>query len=93
VIRRLCGFEAEEPLSGQRALTWEVLEGVRPLARGFGVEVAMTVDAVRAGFRVVEVPVPMEHIPTGRDLPGFAHRARQGIDLLSAAAPRALRLR
>lgn len=91
VIRRLCGFRAQEPLSGQRAITAEALAAVRPLARGFGVEVAMTVDAVRAGYRVVEVPVAMRHEPTGRDLAGFLHRGRQGLDLLGAALPRALR--
>lgn len=90
VIRVLSGFAAAEPLSGQRALRRHVLDAVRPLAAGFGVEVAMTVDAVRAGFHVVEVPVRMEHAPTGRNLAGFRHRARQGLDLLRAAAPRAL---
>lgn len=93
VIRRLSGFRAREPLSGQRALTREAMEAVRPLARGFGVETAMTVDAVRMELRVVEVPVAMSHRPTGRDLAGWAHRARQGLDLLAAAVPRALGLR
>jgi hypothetical protein len=88
VIRAQCGFRAGEPLSGQRALTGEVMSAVRPLAPGFGMEVAMTVDAVRAGFRVHEVPVAMTHAPTGRDLAGFAHRARQGWDLLAAAGRR-----
>jgi glycosyltransferase involved in cell wall biosynthesis len=88
VIRAQCGFRAREPLSGQRALRREVLNAVRPLAPGFGVEVAMTVDAVRAGFRVREVPVAMTHAPTGRDPAGFAHRARQGWDLLAAAGRR-----
>jgi glycosyltransferase involved in cell wall biosynthesis len=89
-IRRLSGFRAAEPLSGQRAITAACLAAVRPLAPGFGVEVAMTVDAVRAGFGVVEVPVAMRHAPTGRDLAGFVHRGRQGLDLLRAALPRAL---
>jgi glycosyltransferase involved in cell wall biosynthesis len=92
VIRSLCGFPAREPLSGQRAVRAEALEAARPLARGFGVEVAMTVDVVRAGFRVREVSVPMFHVPTGRDFSGFLHRARQGRDVVRAAVPRALRL-
>ena len=92
-IRALSGFRAEEPLSGQRAVTEEVLSAVRPLAPGFSVEVAMTIDAVRAGFRVVEVPVAMEHEPTGRDLPGFVHRAKQGVAVVRAALPRALGFR
>lgn len=88
VIRALCGFRVAEPLSGQRALSAEVLASVRPLAPGFGVEVAMTVDAVRAGYRVAEISVPMHHAPTGRTVAGFRHRGRQGWDLLRAAAPR-----
>lgn len=88
IIRRLSGFTTLEPLSGQRAVRREVLDAVRPLAPGFGVEVAMTIDAVRAGFRVVEVPVRMHHAVTGRNLAGFLHRARQGRDLLGAALRR-----
>lgn len=93
VVRGLSGYRPEEPLSGQRVLTREVLAAVRPLATGFGVEVAMTIDAVRAGFRVVEIPVDMEHEPTGRDLDGFVHRARQGWAVIRAAGPRVLRHR
>ena len=89
-IRRLSGFRAEEPLSGQRAVTATCLAAVRPLAHGFGVEVAMTIDAVRAGYRVVETPVDMHHAPTGRNMAGFIHRGRQGADLVRAALPRAL---
>lgn len=88
VILGLAGFRTREPLSGQRAITREALDAVRPLAPGFGVEVAMTIDAIRAGFRVLELPVAMEHAATGRDLAGFRHRARQGRDLLRAAARR-----
>jgi hypothetical protein len=93
VIRALSGFRAAEPLSGQRAAARAVVEAVRPLAGGFGLEPAMTIDAVRMGFRVREVAVPMRHVPTSRDVPGFVHRARQGRDLLAAALPRALRMR
>lgn len=93
VIRMLSGFEAAEPLSGQRALTREVLAAVRPLAGGFGLETAMTIDAVRMGFRVVEVQLPMRHRSTGRDARGFLHRGRQARDLLLAATPRALGIR
>src|ERR671922_2920652 len=89
-IRRLSGFRPVEPLSGQRAVTAACLAAVRPLAPGFGVEVAMTIDAVRAGFRVVEVPVTMRHAPTGRDLAGFVHRGQQALDLLRVALPRTL---
>ncbi|MGH2672090.1 MAG: glycosyltransferase family 2 protein [Actinomycetota bacterium] len=92
-IRLGSGLEVREPLSGQRALSAEALEAVRPLARGFGVETAMTIDAVRAGLRVLEVPAELGHRPTFRDVRGFAHRGRQGWDIVRAAVPRMLGLR
>lgn len=76
-IRALCGFEARAPLSGQRALSPAAVSVATPLARGFGVEVALTVHVRRAGGRILEVPTSMEHAATGRDLAGFAHRGRQ----------------
>ncbi|HJS27708.1 MAG TPA: glycosyltransferase [Actinomycetota bacterium] len=88
-IRVQCGFRATEPLSGQRALTARAMDAIRPLAPGFGVETAMTIDAVRAGLRVVEVPIDgLDHRPTYRDAPGFTHRARQGWDIARAVWPR-----
>jgi Glycosyl transferase family 2 len=88
-IRIECGFHATAPLSGQRALTARAMALVRPLAPGFGVETAMTIDAVRAGLRVVEVPVAgLDHRPTYRNAPGFLHRARQGLDIARAVWPR-----
>jgi hypothetical protein len=92
-ITKLSGHEPVAPLSGQRAATRAALEGCRPFAQGFGLETAMTVDAVRLGFRVLELPVAMRHRPTGRSVSGFAHRARQGWDILGALVPRAIGLR
>ncbi len=91
VIRLLSGFRTREPLSGQRAIRAEVLNAVRPLAPGFGVEVAMTIDAVRAGFRVVEVELPLEHRATGRTAAGFRHRARQLADFARVYASRRMK--
>lgn len=71
------GFIANAPLSGQRALTRACLDAVRPFATGYGVEVALTIRALRAGLRVIEVPTTMSHAATGRDLKGFIHRGRQ----------------
>jgi hypothetical protein len=54
-------------------------------------ETAMTIDAVRGGFRVVEVPIDdLSHRPTGRGVRGFIHRGRQGWDILRAVAIRAV---
>jgi glycosyltransferase involved in cell wall biosynthesis len=75
--RRLCGFEARAPISGQRAMTAATLRTVLPFARGFGMEIGMTVDAVRAGCRVGEYEIDLQHRATGRDARGFLHRAVQ----------------
>jgi glycosyltransferase involved in cell wall biosynthesis len=92
-IRALGGLEVAEPLSGQRAVSAKAIDAVRPLAGGFGVETAMTIDAGRAGLRVLEVPAELVHRPTFRDVRGFVHRGRQGWDILRAVASRALGLR
>jgi glycosyltransferase involved in cell wall biosynthesis len=79
-IRRRCGYEAGAPISGQRALRADLLPTVVPFAPRFGMEIGMTIDAVRAGFRVEEVELPLAHRATGRTLRGFLHRGRQLID-------------
>ncbi|MEW5953042.1 MAG: glycosyltransferase family 2 protein [Bacillota bacterium] len=76
-IKMLGGLEAHSPLSGQRAMTREVMERVLPFASGYGVEVGLTVRVARMGYRITEVPVNMTHNETGRDLKGFLHRGRQ----------------
>jgi hypothetical protein len=87
LIRARSGFEAREPLSGQRGLSPAARAACFPTAPGFGCEVRSTTDAVRAGLRVEEVELPLRHRATGRDLPGFAHRARQLIDAVLACGP------
>jgi len=89
-IKALSGLQMRSPISGQRAMTRGVFDAVSPLREGFGVEVAMTLDAHRAGFKVVEVPTQMSHNETGRDLAGFVHRGRQFADIARALASRAL---
>ena len=86
-IRRACGWETAAPISGQRAVRAHLLRGLTDADR-FGLEVATTIDAVRAGARVVEIEAPIEHRHTGRSLRGFSHRARQGIDIVRALWPR-----
>jgi glycosyltransferase involved in cell wall biosynthesis len=76
-IRRLCGVEAEAPISGQRALRVEALRATLPFAAGFGMEIGMTVDAVRAGYRLGEYELDLEHRASGRSAAGFRHRAVQ----------------
>jgi glycosyltransferase involved in cell wall biosynthesis len=83
-IRRRCGMTMRAPISGQRALGVGVLRDVLPFADGFGMEVGMTIDAVRAGRRVSEMELELTHRATGRTPAGFAHRARQLVDFIRA---------
>ncbi len=93
LIRLFSGFEAVEPLSGQRALSSRTRAAVFPLAPGFGCEARMTIDAERAGLRVEEVELELEHRATGRDASGFLHRGRQLLDVALGCGPLAVNFR
>ncbi len=83
-IERRCGYRASAPISGQRAMRAGALRTLLPFAAGYGMETGMTIDAVRAGYRVREVELDLEHRATGRTLAGFSHRARQLRDFVRA---------
>ena len=77
-------FAATAPLSGQRALTRSCLATVRPFSAGYGVEVGLTIRALRADFVLAEVETTMSHSATGRNLAGFVHRGRQFVHVTLA---------
>ncbi|HXV06298.1 MAG TPA: glycosyltransferase family 2 protein [Solirubrobacterales bacterium] len=83
-VRSLCGIEARAPISGQRALSADVLRAVLPFAHGYGMEIGMSVDSVRAGYELREYELDLSHRATGRDLAGFAHRGAQLRDFARA---------
>ena len=83
-IERRCGYRARAPISGQRAMRAAVLRGLVPFAAGYGMETAMTIDAVRAGYRLCEIELDLEHRATGRSLAGFLHRGGQLRDIARA---------
>jgi hypothetical protein len=87
LLRRGTGHELREPLSGQRALSAGARRRCFPPAAGFGCDARMTLDALDAGLTVEEVELPLRHRPTGRDLRGFVHRARQLRDLVLGFGP------
>ena len=90
-ILRATGWTATQPLSGMRCLTREAFEAARPLARGWGVETAMTIDLLTAGFRVAEVPCDLQHRVSGTDLAAQLHRGSQYRDVALALAVRRAR--
>ena len=87
-IEELSGFDATAPISGQRAMRAATLRELIPFADGFGMELGMTVDAVRSGKRVKEIELPLSHRVTGRTLGGFLHRGRQLLDFRRAVRAR-----
>ncbi len=76
-IKKLTGLNMFCPLSGQRCFRKSIFEKVGKIAGGFGAETALTIDAARCGFKILEVETEMVHRETTRSLPGFMHRAKQ----------------
>jgi glycosyltransferase involved in cell wall biosynthesis len=87
-IHASTGWVPEQPLSGQRCLTREAYDAAVPLAAGFGVETALTIDLGRKGFRIVEVPIEVRHRATGTDVRGQLHRGKQFLHVGRALARR-----
>jgi glycosyltransferase involved in cell wall biosynthesis len=87
-IRRATGWRPAQPLNGQRCLTRAAFEAARPLARGWGVETALSIDLLRKGLRVTEVEVELAHRATGTGMHAQLHRARQLTDVARALATR-----
>jgi glycosyltransferase involved in cell wall biosynthesis len=87
-IRRATGWRPVQPLNGQRCLTRAAFEAARPLARGWGVETALSIDLLRKGLRVTQVEVELAHRATGTGMHAQLHRARQLTDVARALAAR-----
>jgi len=88
-VERRSGARLAAPLSGQRAMRLSTLRALLPFADGWGLETGMTLDAVRTGFRVREIELPLEHRFTRRTPAGFLHRAGQLRDIRRAVRSRA----
>ena len=89
-IAELTGWTPRAPLSGQRCLTRRAFELASPLAAGWGIEVGMTIDILRAGMTVEEIDIELRHRATGKDLAGQLHRAKQLRDVTRALTARGL---
>ncbi|MHB9035916.1 MAG: glycosyltransferase family 2 protein [Armatimonadota bacterium] len=83
-IRKYGGVLVTAPISGQRAICRNLIESIGEFEKGFGVETALTIDALRRGYRIVEVPLPLNHRVSGRNLKGFLHRGHQFVDIARA---------
>lgn len=87
-IRRATGWTPIQPLNGQRCMSRKAFGAALPLARGFGVETALSIDLARKGLRILEVEVPLAHRATGSDWRSQVHRARQFADVAWALVRR-----
>ncbi|EOD00465.1 glycosyltransferase family 2 protein [Caldisalinibacter kiritimatiensis] len=70
-------------LSGQRVYKREVIDKISYIPNNFGIDVAMTINTLRCGFNIKEIPVNMKHRETKRNIKGFLHRGKQFIDILN----------
>jgi hypothetical protein len=87
-IERATGWRPAQPVNGQRCLTRAAFDAAQPLAPGFGVETALTIDLIRKGHKVTEVEVPLAHRATGTDWRAQLHRLTQFRDVGRALAVR-----
>ena len=90
-IERASSWRPAAPLSGQRAVRGPLLRALyalSPPATRFGLETALSIDALQQGARVVELPIEADHHHRGRTLSGFTHRGRQAVDISRALWPR-----
>lgn len=71
------GVKCSSVLSGQRAMTLDILRKILPFSKGYSVEVASLIKVAKLGYKIVEIPVEMSHRVTGRNWSGFYHRGRQ----------------
>ncbi|WZL74912.1 glycosyltransferase family 2 protein [Clostridiaceae bacterium 35-E11] len=81
-VRFYTGHTINTSLSGQRAFEVDVLKQLGEIPSDYGVEVGMTIDILKMGFKIKEVDVNMTHRETGRDIKGFIHRGKQFYQIL-----------
>ena len=90
-IENATNWTPEQPLNRIRCVTRPALEAAMPLARGAGLEVAMTLDVIAAGFLVTEVECEIRHKPHTGDHHSPGTRGTQYRDVMLAISNRRLR--
>lgn len=74
--------EIDTSLSGQRVYNKKVIDKIGYIPYKYGIEVAMTIQALKNNYTFKEVPVEMTHRYTDRSFKGFKHRGKQFFDIL-----------
>jgi len=73
------GKKLTAPLSGQRAIKKELFKSSYRGDHGFGIEVGLSIDFIKAGHRLLEIPIAFSHREMGKTFKGFLHRMKQGV--------------
>jgi len=69
-------------LSGQRLVSTEFIQNIN-IPSNFALEFKITLEALKKGINIVEVPVNIRHRETGRNIKGFIHRGKQFTNILN----------
>lgn len=77
-----------QPLSRIRCVSRDALEAAMPLSRGAGLEVALTLDVLAAGYLVTELECDIRHKASGADRRSLSKRANQYRDVMLAIGSR-----
>ncbi|MBS4536222.1 glycosyltransferase family 2 protein [Clostridium sp. D2Q-14] len=75
------GSSINSVLSGQRVYTREALNLIRYIPDRYGIEVAMTIQAVEKKLKIKEVNVNMNHRITKMNIKDLFHRGKQFKDI------------
>lgn len=82
-LKFLTGQSMRAPLSGQRVISRSLIDKMETLPQGFGLEIGMDIELIRAGINFKEIECNLKHRVTGRDIKGFIHRSKQFMAILS----------
>lgn len=69
--------EVNNSLSGQRVYKRETIESISYMPNNYGIEIAMTIQAINKGYTFKDVPVNMTHDYTDVSFKGYIHRGKQ----------------
>ncbi|MGC4175240.1 glycosyltransferase family 2 protein [Demequina sp.] len=87
-IELASNWKPQQPLSRIRCVSRDALEAAMPLARGCGLEVALTLDALTAGFLVTEVECDIRHKSHAHERRSLGKRTSQYRDVMLAVSAR-----
>lgn len=87
-IELASNWRPQQPLSRIRCISRDALEAAMPLSRGVGMEVALTLDALAAGYLVTELECEIRHKPHSGEHRSMGKRVNQYRDVMLAVGSR-----